>query len=143
MATTRKTTTKTPTAKKAPRKRRAKAKTSQSLAPATYGGLPAPLNNVKYVRRTLEILEQRERRAARLRADTKRELAGVFEELRIDVSDRFDGERAAAEARIERLMKRARKTEAGRVIGRIPTRVTKTFDGWLDRVGLVRKAALA
>ncbi len=103
--------------------------------------LPGALRDAKYVQRTIEILDARERKRERLDQQTKKQLFGVVKELRGDVSGRLEAERDAAKKRVDDTVEKVKKTKVVKRIDAVPDRVAKVVDRWLARVGLQRKAA--
>lgn len=150
-STRRKTTPKAKTSSraKAPAKRapkRAKPRAAAKPAPESRP-LPARLADVTYVARTRDILAKRQRRAAKLRQDTRRELEGVLKDLRQDALDTVESARSRAVQRAEDAFAKARDTRVGleveRVANDVTDRANDRVDGWLDQLGLVRKSRLA
>ncbi|MEQ9497658.1 MAG: hypothetical protein RIT81_12390 [Deltaproteobacteria bacterium] len=127
--------------------RRSSAKKSSSAKrPATAVGrvasvLPGALRDAKYVKRTLEILDSRERKRERLDQQTKKQLVGVVKDMQTDVTDRIEAERNAVKRRVDDTVEKAKQTKVGQRIDEVEDRVTKAVDRWLARVGLQRKVA--
>ncbi len=126
--------------------RRSGPKSSAAKRPATAVGrvasvLPGALRDAKYVKRTLEILDSRERKRERLDQQTKKQLVGVVKDIQTDVTDRIEAERDAVKRRVDDTVEKAKQTKVGRRIDKVEGRVTKVVDRWLARVGLQRKAA--
>lgn len=160
--TTRKSTTKKTTASKAkPRPVRAKKRATPRPASKRSASrrapkkaeepeviralttLPERLNEITYVAQTRSILERRQRRVARLRSDTRRELLGVLHDIQGDAKHQLEKVQSDLRSRAESVWARCAKTKLGHEVEQVPERVTELADQWLDKVGLVRKARLA
>jgi len=105
--------------------------------------LPERLNEITYVAQTRSILERRQRRVARLRSDTRRELLGVLHDIQGDAKHQLEKVQSDLRSRAESVWARCAKTKLGHEVEQVPERVTELADQWLDKVGLVRKARLA
>lgn len=103
--------------------------------------LPGALREAKYIKRTIEILDTREKKRERLEAQTKKQLFSVVKDLRGDVTERIEAERDAAKKRVDDTVEKVKKTKVAKTIDAVPKRVTKAIDRWLARVGLQRKAS--
>ena len=78
-------------AKAAPKKReRAEPKAERTTVGLVTSVFPRQVREAKYVARTIEILEDRERKGERLNAQTKKKLGNVAKDIRGDVTAVFD-----------------------------------------------------
>ena len=117
--------------------------TKKASASPKLPGFPKSLGEISYVTRTRTIVERRQKRAARLRADTRRELVGVLRDMQSDAEAQIEQARSELSGRARSLLDRARSTRIGTEVEQVPDRALRVADDWLGRVGLVRKAAVA
>lgn len=129
---------------KATKKTKSLAKSAKPAPPSlSLATLPDRIAEIPYVARTRSIIERRQKREARLRADTRRELQAVLQDMKTDAQKKLDEAQAEWHAKVDPIVDKARATRLGHEVERIPERVTDVADEWLDKVGLVRKARLA
>ncbi|MCA9551028.1 MAG: hypothetical protein KC933_13420 [Myxococcales bacterium] len=105
--------------------------------------LPARVQEVSYVTRTRDILIKRRRRITRTRLETRHELEGVLSDLKHDVEETVGKVQKDLLKRFEVQRDKALDTKAGHRLEAAQEKLTEAFDGWLGKLGLVRKATLA